>query len=438
MTQPRIQYARTEDGVNIAYCVLGEGTPLLYASNVWGDLQWYLNDEASRKTVDHLAGAGWRVIRYDGRGSGSSDRSVSDYSLQTRVRDLNAVAGCVEEPQFVLCGYGQGGGAAIAYAVDHPKRVSHLVLVNSFATGAAYYEKIPAMRALIDLRSMAQEQWEFFTITLASAATGFQDAERAKATAKLFRNAMTADAFMAYVDAARKIDVTALLPRLRVNTLVVEDSSGFVTEELSRQLAAAIPNASFVTTEDYTKELHALVFGKELGSRQVTPPAPSGMTAILFLDIAGSTALTSKIGDAAYRERERDLDAHLRTAITGAGGAAVEGKVLGDGIMATFSSARQAIDAARACRDLGDKAGLPLHLGIHAGDVVREGSNVHGGAVQLAARVQSAAAPGEILVSQTVRDLARTSAGVAFEDCGEHDLKGIDEPQRLFAVAEQG
>ena len=111
-----------------------------------------------------------------------------------------------------------------------------------------------------------------------------------------------------------------------------------------------------------------------------------------------------------------------------------EGKVLGDGIMSVFASAHQAIEAAQRCRDLGDDADLPLHLGIHAGDVVREGNNVHGGAVQVAARVVDAAEPGEILVSATVRDLARTSAGVAFEDRGEHELKGIAEPQRLFAV----
>ncbi len=162
--------------------------------------------------------------------------------------------------------------------------------------------------------------------------------------------------------------------------------------------------------------------------------APSGMSAIFFLDIADSTALTTKLGDAAYRERERGLDALLRRAITDAGGTPVEGKVLGDGIMSVFSSARQAIEAAQRCRALGNEAGLPLHLGIHAGDVVREGKNVHGGAVQVAARVQGVAEPGEVLVSQTVRDLARTSAGVAFEDRGEHELKGIAEPQRLFAV----
>ena len=138
-----------------------------------------------------------------------------------------------------------------------------------------------------------------------------------------------------------------------------------------------------------------------------------------------------------HREKERALDTTLRSAITDAGGTPVEGKVLGDGVMAVFTSARQAIEAAVRCRDLGNEANLPLHLGINAGDVVREGNNIHGGAVQVASRVQSAAAPGEILVSATVRDLARTSAGVQFEDRGEHELKGIAEPQRLFVVREQ-
>ena len=105
--------------------------------------------------------------------------------------------------------------------------------------------------------------------------------------------------------------------------------------------------------------------------------------------------------------------------------------------MAVFTSARQAIDASVRCRDLANEASLPLHLGIHAGDVVREGKNVYGGAVQLASRVQGASAPGEILVSDIVRGLARTSVDMQFEDRGEHELKGIAEPQRLFAVQEK-
>jgi len=210
-------------------------------------------------------------------------------------------------------------------------------------------------------------------------------------------------------------------------------------------MAAGLPNAQFVTLDGSLAERMAQRTAAERAFLGAPPQPgepdanlPEGTTVILFLDIAGSTALTTKLGDAAYRERERELDAALRGAITEAGGTPVEGKVLGDGIMSVFTSARQAIDAAQRCRDLGNEAELPLCLGIHAGDVVREGNNVHGGAIQLAARVVDAAEPGEILVSDIVRGLARTSAGVSFEDRGEHDRKGIVEPQRLFAVADPG
>ena len=110
--------------------------------------------------------------------------------------------------------------------------------------------------------------------------------------------------------------------------------------------------------------------------------------------------------------------------------------MLGDGVMAVFGSAREAIECAQRCRSLGDTAGLPLHLGIHAGDVIHEEDNVHGGAVNIAARVADASEASEILVSDIVRGLARTSASVTFEDRGEHEMKGISEPQRLFAVIE--
>src|SRR5262249_44127299 len=124
----------------------------------------------------------------------------------------------------------------------------------------------------------------------------------------------------------------------------------------------------------------------------------------------------------------------LRRAIVDAGGTPVRGRLLGDGVLATFASAADAIAAARACRDAGAASGLPLHLGLHAGDVVREEGDVYGGAVNLAARIAAASAAGEILVSDVVRGLARTSAGVAFEDRGLATLKGVADPQHLFAV----
>ncbi len=126
----------------------------------------------------------------------------------------------------------------------------------------------------------------------------------------------------------------------------------------------------------------------------------------------------------------------MRNSIRAANGTAIEGKLLGDGVLAVFTSARQAIEAAVACAEAGEDVGMPLHLGLHAGDVIREDNNVYGGAVNIASRISGLSAPGEVLVSDIVRGLARTSAGVRFEDRGEQSLKGVGEPVRVWAVRE--
>jgi class 3 adenylate cyclase len=181
------------------------------------------------------------------------------------------------------------------------------------------------------------------------------------------------------------------------------------------------------------------------------PKDPHGTAIILFADIADSTALTERLGDAAFREKARALDEALRRAITSNGGTAIEGKLLGDGVLATFGAAREAIACAqelhrlagaqssppRVGEGLREGSALLLHVGIHAGDVIREENNVFGGAVNIAARVAGEAAAGETLVSGTVRDLARTSAGVAFEDRGERALKGVGEAVRVWRVVEE-
>ena len=440
--EPRIQYAKTSDGVNIAYCTMGEGPPLVYTSNVWGDIHWYLHNEPTRREVDRLIASGWRVVRYDSRGMGSSDRHVSDFSLAARVKDLETVVDRAEVDRFVLCGYGQGGPVAITYAVHCPERVSHLVLVNTFALGSAYYQRLPAMQALVAMRAMSEEQWEFVTMSIATASLGFADTTLAKKTAELFRSSTSAKTFFSFVDAAEKVDVLDLLPEVSVPTLVVLDRSGFVTEDLSRVLASSIPSARFVGTSDYPQELHSFVHGEPLAAVAASG-ALSTTAIILFADIADSTALTERLGDAAFRAKARELGVSLRALIRECAGTPVEGPTLGDGVLAAFTSAREAIEAARRWGKAGDDAGLPLHLGLHAGDVTREKDpdgrdNVYGGAVNIASRISGLSAPGEVLVSDTVRSLARTSAGVTFEDRGEQALKGVGEKVRVWAVVEGG
>jgi len=155
-------------------------------------------------------------------------------------------------------------------------------------------------------------------------------------------------------------------------------------------------------------------------------------------DIGASTALTERLGDAAFRAKARDLDSALRTVIRDHAGTPIEGKLLGDGVLAVFTSARQAIEAALACGEAGSREGLSLHLGLHAGDVIRQDNNVYGGAVNIASRISGLSAPGEVLVSDIVRGLARTSAGVGFEDRGEQPLKGVSEAVRVWAVVKSG
>jgi class 3 adenylate cyclase len=161
---------------------------------------------------------------------------------------------------------------------------------------------------------------------------------------------------------------------------------------------------------------------------------PQGTVTIMFTDIADSTALTEALGDKAFRERARGLESGLRVSIGEGGGAVIEGKLLGDGLLAVFTSACQAVECAARSVGIAEMAQLGLHVGLHAGDVLREDGNVFGGAVNIAARVAAAAPPGEVLVSDTVRSLARTSVAVAFDDRGDHRLKGVSDPVRLFAL----
>jgi adenylate cyclase len=198
----------------------------------------------------------------------------------------------------------------------------------------------------------------------------------------------------------------------------------------------APPGGQPYEIDPFAKAIEDFIFeGEEAAA---TAGLPEGMAVILFADIVDSTSLTEQMGDAAFREKARELDTSLRAVIRECSGTPVEGKLVGDGVLAVFTSARQAIDCALRCSDAGEPLGLRLHVGIHAGDVIREGNNVYGGAVNIAARIAGASAPGEVLVSDTVRGLARTSAGVAFDDRGERSLKGVADPQRLFAVRGSG
>jgi pimeloyl-ACP methyl ester carboxylesterase/DNA-binding CsgD family transcriptional regulator len=255
--EPRIQYARTSDGVNIAFATWGRGRPIVLPSNVWGNIGWQV--KLPDVWLDIFSRLGWRLVTFDGRGMGLSDRTQTDFSLEARLKDLEAVVSALAADSFGLFAFSLSGFAAIAYAAEHPERVSHLVLSDTFASGAEYYASVPQMRALRALGEPASNEWEFFLFTLANAALKFSDATAARQRVGLMRAGMTPDAFFRFRAASMEIDVTPLLRSVTVPTLVLHTESAFGSLTFARQLATGIPNASLVVSRAWDETIEAAV-----------------------------------------------------------------------------------------------------------------------------------------------------------------------------------
>jgi len=441
--EPQIQYAKTSDGVSIAYNVSGQGPALVsMPDGPWNHCELMWQPPEGRRWLEAL-GRRRTVISYDGRGSGLSERDVARFSVETMVLDLEAVVSEVGLDRFAIFAITAAAAPAITYAVSHSQNVSHLMLWHCAARSAEWMTA-PQNRALGQLQAT---DWVLFTETAARFVLGFAQDEAAQGVAAVLRACVTPETMLNMYDAIQQFDVSHLLPAITAPTLVLHRRDFKWTPlAAARELAASIPGARLIVFEGsagapFVENTEAVVAAIDDFLGPVERPAsdlPSGTAIILFADIVDSTALTEKLGDSPFRDKARDLDAALRAIIRDHSGTPIEGKLLGDGVLAVFTSARQAIEAARACGRSGDDAGLPLHLGLHAGDVIREEGNVYGGAVNIAARISGLSAPGQVLVSETVRSLARTSAGVTFEDRGERELKGIEEPVRVWAVVEGG
>jgi class 3 adenylate cyclase len=446
MAEPEIRYTTTADGVSIAYYTMGEGLPLVVTSTVlWSHFRLQPFREYHRSRSGQGLGRGLQVVRYDARGTGLSDRHPLDFSMDARLLDLEAVVERLKLTRFAIFGLGHGTLAAIVYAASHPERISHLILHNGLVRARDSRE---AFSGWDSLRETADEQWERYTLTLANAQLDFNDSEAARKRAAFYRESMSPESMRAFYT-ADLIDVTPVLPRLAVPTLVMYRArAGSPSEsDWSRELASKIPDARLVTlapqVDMFWTDEQTRIIEDFLGLSQeapapspsvVSPAASSGMAVVLFTDIVDSTALTERLGDTVFRTASRALDEGMRAAMRESGGTPVDGKVLGDGVMGVFTSASQAIAAARRCIALSAESELQLHVGLHAGDVIHEKGNVYGGAVNIASRVCGLSAPGEVLVSDIVRGLARTSAGVEFEDRGEQALKGIDDAVRVYEV----
>jgi class 3 adenylate cyclase len=445
--EPQIRYVRSADGTSIATASVGAGPELLWMiTNGQMGVEGHFALPGFR-TVLELIAERFHLVVFDVRGVGWSDRDVADLSLEARVADLKAVQESLGDGVSYLIASASSCPAAIAFAARHPDRVRRLLLWNGLANG----RDMTVSRRRRILAPLIDVDWELYCKTVALSDHDWTEHGRIVATNSA--RALNADMFRRQWAAFRGEDASAFTSQIRCPTLVVHAGERAETETgvpfaVSRRLAAVIPGARLRTGDNLSPLLSMMdgsdarvildFFGEEDPAPNDGGQLPSGTAIILFADIVDSTALTERLGDAAFRAKARALDTAMRAIIREAGGTTIDAKTLGDGVLATFLAASQAIDAALRCGAAGETQGLPLHLGLHAGDVIREANNVFGGAVNIASRISALSGPGEVLVSDTVRSLARTSAGVTFEDRGEHALKGVAEPQRVYAVRQDG
>jgi class 3 adenylate cyclase len=441
LERPETRYARSGD-VHIAYQVVGEGPVHLvwipgFVSHV--EMNWERPSLVAMLT--RLASFSTTII-FDKRGTGMSDPVTTVPTLEERMDDVRAVLDDAGIERAAIVGISEGAPLGILFAAAHPERVTHLVLYGGMArsTEAPDYPWAAPRAALLESAATLIQpamadggHMEVFAPSLAD-----DPVERA-AYARYERFAvspsMMSQQFLMFLD----IDVRAVLPAISVPTLVVHRRGDRVVNRRAGQyLAEHIPGARYVELPGID---HVLISGEQdrvldeieesvTGTRRATEPERV-LATVVFTDLVGSTARAAAVGDAAWRATLDAHDAAVRAALEAHRG--IEIKTLGDGFLATFDGPARAVrcgqEVVRAVRALG----LDVRVGIHTGECAIRDGDVEGIAVHVASRIVQLAAANEILVSSTVRDLVAGS-GLRFDARGEHTLKGLDEPWRLFAA----
>ena len=395
-----------------------------------------INDHA--RFLDRL-GSFARLIRFDKRGTGLSDRGVGLPDLETRMDDVRAVMDSVRSEQAALFGYSEGGPMSALFAATYPARTRALVLYGTYAKRShpdGYYPWAPTWEERVETAADLERTWgENVSLDTmipradAAMSAWFQRRGRGSLSAAGARDLILMNS---------KADVRAALASVQCPTLVlhrVDDLDAAVEE--GRYLAARIPDARFVELPGDVHvpwvEMDSLLDEIEefLTGARPAPPSSRVLATLLFTDIVGSTDRLSALGDEDWVSLLEQHHKAVRSELERYGG--VEANTTGDGFLALFDGPARAIRSALGIREALRSIGLDVRAGVHTGEVEQVAEGPRGIAVHLAARVLGAAAPGEVLVSQTTHDLVEGS-GLEFDDRGEHELKGIDGVRRLYAV----
>ncbi|MBI2238048.1 MAG: adenylate/guanylate cyclase domain-containing protein [Actinobacteria bacterium] len=437
---PETKYAKTADGVHVAYQVVGDGPiDLAFVMGWTSNIEAMWEEPSLARFLNRLASF-CRLIIFDKRGVGLSDR-VPDTALptlETRMDDVRAVMDAAGWERAVVFGVSEGGPLSILFAATYPERTIGLVLFGTSprqvggteAEHREYVEDVDRSWGTVEFAKKQLRAW---------AAPSLADDDRmAQWLASYLRRAASPSAAIALSQMNRGMDVRSALPAIHVPTLVLGRTGDldFPIED-TRQMASDIPGARMVELPGidhffWVGDQDTLLgeierFVKEV--RDEEAELDRVLATVLFTDIVSSTEKAAALGDRAWREL---LEAHHRKVRALLGrfrGREVD--TAGDGFLVTFDGPIRAVRCALAAGETVRDLGLEIRAGLHTGEVELVGDNVQGIAVHIGARVASLANPSEVLVSSTVKDLVAGSS-LEFEDRGEHELKGVPGLWRVY------
>ncbi len=440
---PETLYAES-DGLSIAYQVFGSGAQDLVVvppiiSHV--DANWQYPEYARmlRQLAQHF-----RIIIFDKRGQGMSDRFEGAPTLEERMDDLNAVMQAAGSERAVLFASSEGGAMAALFTATYPAMVERLVLFATMPrfTRASDYPQRPSLERMLQV---VADTWGTPRSAPLFAPGRANDAAWCEAMARYQRQSASPSAIRRLIIANDQIDVRAILPQIRRPTLILQRRGDrVVTCANGRYLADHVPDAVYLEMpgDDHLAsegDADAIVdaIGRAAQADWVRAPehhAERWLATVLFTDIVGSTELATRLGDRSWRDLLQQFYAAGRAQLAAHRGREID--TAGDGFFATFDGPARAIRCAAAIGSELEALGIELRAGLHTGEVETTGDKVSGMAVHIGARVMSHAGGGEVWVSNTVKDLVAGS-GIRFEDRGTHALKGVPGEWPLWRALAQ-
>jgi pimeloyl-ACP methyl ester carboxylesterase/class 3 adenylate cyclase len=437
----RTRYTKSGN-VSIAYQVTGEGPIDLVFTHGWiSNVEYAWENPDCARFLRHLASFS-RLIRFDKRGTGLSDRDVGLSTLEQRVDDIRAVMDAVGSERAAVFGNSEGGFMSAMFAATHPERTAALIMQGSYARESwapDYPWGRTAEQYFKTWHTDLEKSWgEPFQLDEAAPTMANDEAARSWFGAYL-RNSASFSAAKAQADWNFEVDIRGILPSIRVPTLVLHrrgDRWYSVAE--AQYLADHIPGAKLVVLpgEDHVpwwgdqERLVGEIQEFLTGTRQ-TSPTERVLLTVVVTDIVGSTGKVAQLGDQRWKEVLQLHDAAVRRELSSFGGEEIN--TTGDGFILAFSGPTRAIQCSLAIKQRLENLGLKMRAGLHTGECERRGKDLSGIAVHVASRIVSEAAQSDILVSNTVKDLV-VGSGIQFLDRGNHVLKGLPGQWSLFAV----